>query len=280
MVIVILLVVGLCLGSFINAALWRIHEQAKKPAKSVDSISSYARRLSILSGRSMCPKCKHELCSKDLIPVISWLSLSGKCRYCKKPISLQYPLVEIATALTFIASYLWWPVSLYGAQIPLFTLWLLILVGLIMLLVYDLRWMLLPNRIIYPLSLLAALSALISISTAYNSLSAFINTVLSVAIGGGIFYLLFQFSQGKWIGGGDVRLGWLAGLIVATPARSLLFIFVSSFLGSLVSLPLLANGRLKRNSVVPFGPFLIAGIIIVELFGGDILNWYQQTFIF
>lgn len=278
MIVVILVVVGLCLGSFVNALVWRIHEQAaasKHPKPDKKQLS----RLSIMRGRSMCPHCRHELAAADLVPVLSWLSLKGKCRYCAKPISPQYPLVELLMAILFIASYIWWPLALTGAQIAVFVCWLPLLAGLAALAVYDLRWLLLPTRLIYPLTGLALAQAVIAITAADKPLTSLLDTVLATMLGGGIFYLLFQVSGGKWIGGGDVRLGWLLGLIAATPARSLLFIFLGSFGGSLVSLPLLAAGRLKRTSTIPFGPFLIAGLVIVQLFGADILHWYRQTFI-
>lgn len=275
MIILALIIFGVCLGSFVNALVWRLHEQeegAQKTGKPAE-----ANRLSIWRGRSMCPHCEHQLAGKDLIPVISWLSLGGKCRYCGKPISSQYPLVELATAGLFVASYVWWPEALVGSQIMVFGLWLALLTGLMALLVYDVRWFLLPNRIIYPLGAIAGLQALVIVTTATNPLMTIINMLAAVAIGGGIFYILFQVSKGKWIGGGDVKLGWLLGLIAATPARSLLLIFLAAILGSLVSVPLLASKRLRRTSVIPFGPFLIIGLIIVQLFGADILQWYQQT---
>jgi prepilin signal peptidase PulO-like enzyme (type II secretory pathway) len=223
------------------------------------------------------------------------MSLGGKCRYCKKPISIQYPIVELATALLFGLSYVYWPSNLVsgngqnlstqlfqGATFRsdlLFVLWLVALVGLLALFVYDLRWFLLPNRIIYPLSVVAGLMALITIVSAPKPLLALINTILAVAIGGGIFYVLFQVSSGKWIGGGDVKLGWVLGLIAGTPARSMLFIFLASVIGTLLSLPLLATNRLKRSSYIPFGPLLIIGAIIMQLFGANILHWYQQFFL-
>jgi prepilin signal peptidase PulO-like enzyme (type II secretory pathway) len=277
MIIVILVVLGLALGSFANALVWRVHEQeAEKGKKKSDK--KYLKRLSVASGRSMCPACRHELAGKDLIPLFSWLSLRGKCRYCGKPIAVQYPLVELATALLFVASYIWWPVAFDTAQTVIFVLWLALLTGLLALLVYDLRWSLLPNRFIYPLGFIAAAGAVISMATAQKPLTALLNVILAVVVGGGIFYVLFQVSAGKWIGGGDVKLGWLLGLVVATPARSLLFIFLAALLGSAVSLPLLATHRLKRTSTIPFGPFLIVGVIIVQLFGHAILAWYQRTF--
>lgn len=273
MIIVALVVFGLCLGSFVNALVWRVHEQPKKGGK------ASKLDLSIRTGRSMCPNCHHMLHAKDLIPVLSWLSLRGKCGYCHKPISPQYPLVELATALLFVGSYIWWPVAFDLTQYLLLVIWLLLLVGFMALTVYDFRWYLLPNRIMTPVAWLAALFAFISIISADRPLVALINTALAVFIGGGIFYLLFQFSGGKWIGGGDVKLGWVLGLIAGTPSRALLFIFIASVAGTLASLPLLATKRLKKSQVIPFGPFLILGLIITQLFGSDILDWYQRVFL-
>lgn len=270
MIIAVLIVAGLCLGSFVNALVWRVHEQPEDKENP---------QLSLAKGRSMCPNCRHELAVKDLVPILSWLSLGGKCRYCKQPIAAQYPLVEFATAALFVASYIWWPSISDTSQAAIFILWLALLTGLMALLVYDLRWLLLPNKLLYPLIAIAGIQAIIIVLVADKPLTTLLNMILAVTIGGGLFYLLFQLSGGKWIGGGDVKLGWLLGLIAATPARSLLLIFIASVLGSLVSIPLLANKRLKRNSLIPFGPFLITGLIIVQLFGADILQWYQQTFI-
>ncbi|HEX5743862.1 MAG TPA: prepilin peptidase [Candidatus Saccharimonadales bacterium] len=263
MTVLILIIVGLCMGSFVNALVWRLHEG----------------KLSIVKGRSMCPKCRHPLAAKDLVPVLSWLFLKGRCRYCRQPISARYPLVELATAGLFVASYVWWPSPFDTAEKAVFVLWLALLTGLMALLVYDARWSLLPNRIIYPLTAIAAVQAAIAIASAGDPGRALAATLLSVSVGGGIFYVLFQVSQGKWIGGGDVKLGFLLGLIVATPDRAVLFIFLGSLLGSMVSLPLLATGRMKRTSIIPFGPFLIAAAIIAVLFGGDVLDWYRQAFL-
>ncbi len=276
MIIAALILLGLCLGSFANALVWRVHEQAKETEKKKPD-HKYLQKLSISKGRSMCPSCGHELRAKDLVPVLSWLSTAGRCRYCHKKVSIQYPLVEITTALAFLASYIWWPVDITGAQAVIFGLWLVIVTGLMALLVYDLRWYLLPNRIVYPLSYLAGLLAIIQVATADEPLRAVIDTGLAVIIGGGLFYVLFQLSKGKWIGGGDVKLGWLLGLIVATPGNALLMIFIAALLGSIVSLPLLVNKKLKRTSVIPFGPFLIIGAFIAELFGADIVDWYLHA---
>lgn len=276
MVYAVLFIVGLALGSFVNAFVWRWHRQAaarKKPS------AGQASRYSILNGRSMCPSCRHELTALDLVPVLSWLWLRGHCRYCKKPISAQYPLVELSVAALFVLSYAFWPVKLQGAEIAAFCLWLLALVGLAILTVYDLRWQLLPNKIVLGVAAIAIVQALVRIFASAQPGNEVINIILGAAVGGGIFYLLFQASAGTWIGGGDVKLGFLLGILAATPGRSFLLIFLAALLGSAASVPLLLAGRLQRSSRVPFGPFLILAVIIVVLFGASILGWYQRTFI-
>ncbi len=268
-----MVVLGLCLGSFVNALVWRLHEQSGQSRK---ASAAAKKRLSIISGRSRCPHCHRELTAKDLVPLVSYISLGGKCRYCQQPISIQYPIVELATAGLFALSYLFWPSELSGSEIILFGLWLGLITGFMALLVYDLRWFLLPNRLIYPLAVLGGLYAAISVLSDDKPLTALISTIIAVAIGGGIFYLLFQVSGGKWIGGGDVKLGWLLGLVLGTPGKAILCIFAASLLGTAVSLPLLYRHRLTKKSIIPFGPFLIAGAIIAQLFGADILDWYKH----
>jgi leader peptidase (prepilin peptidase)/N-methyltransferase len=281
MIIVALVVFGLCMGSFVNALVWRLHSQfiKHKQGKTSSHLNDVKDKdLSIMQGRSMCPNCHHELAARDLVPVLSWLSLRGKCRYCHKPISKQYPLVETLTAALFVFSYIFWPFPITGSQTTLFILWLVLLVGLVALSIYDLHWMILPNRLIYPLSIVALASAVITIVSSSTPAKAALDVFIAVSISGGIFYVLFQVSQGGWIGGGDVKLGWLLGLVVATPGRSILLIFIASLSGCIITLPLMAVNRLKRDSTVPFGPFLIIAAIIVQLFGHALLTRYQNTF--
>lgn len=269
MIVLILIVFGLCAGSFVNALVWRVHEQAKKGTND-------SKKLSIVNGRSMCTHCKHELASKDLVPVISWLLLRGRCRYCKKPIE-DSPIVEIAMGATFTLSYLFWPASLSGAgQQLLFVSWLIASVGLMALLVYDLRWMLLPNRIIYP-TLFVGLAGRLAYTLFYAANKAFSLELLALSIGiaSGIFYLLFYASKGRWIGFGDVRLGLITGTILGRPSLSLLMIFVSSVLGTLFAVPALLRGNKTLMSKLPYGPFLIVATGFTLLWGGQIIDWYK-----
>lgn len=260
--------VGLCAGSFVNALVWRLHMQSKKQ-KSLD--------LSILSGRSMCPHCKHVLAWYDLIPLVSWLALGGRCRHCKKRISIQYPLVEATAALVFALSYLLWPQTVHlNGQWLLLSTWLVASVGLLALAVYDLRWMLLPNRIIYPtLAVAAAGRAGYIIFFADHPLRAVGMWAASLLVASGIFGALYVASEGKWIGFGDVRLGLITGTLLALPQNSLLMIFLASVLGSLIAIPDLIRGSKSLASRLPYGPFLITATWIVVLFGNSMLEHYK-----
>lgn len=271
MVIIVLLLTGLCLGSFVNALVWRVHEQSKKGKKQ----SLKPKDLSIVHGRSMCVHCHHTLAWYDLLPVVSWLSLSGKCRYCKKAISGQYPLVELLTAALFVVSYAYWPTEFDTAGVLSFGFWLIFLVGFMALIIYDLRWMLLPNRIVFPMQALAGVYVLVLVITKQDT-GVLLTAFWGVLCSAGLFYVLFQISNGKWIGGGDVKLAVVLGALVGGPVHAFLMLFIASLCGSLVGLPLILTGKSKRNSRIPFGPMLILATIIVYLFGTAMINLYKQ----
>ncbi len=265
---VIIVVLGLSLGSFINALVWRLHKQST----SVRNKHKY----SITRGRSLCPKCNHRLNALDLIPIVSWLLLRGKCRYCKKPISITYPLIEFITTLLFILSYIYWPLKFNSEGIVLFVLWLAILVLVISLALYDVRWLKLPNRLVYPLLVAVLLQVLITVIFFNGRSNYLLNSLIGLLIGGGVFYLLFQISGGKWIGGGDVKLGGILGLYLGSPSMAILMIFFASVLGILASIPLLTVGKINRKTLIPYGPFLIVATIILRLFGSSIISWLSS----
>lgn len=273
MTVLIIILLGLCFGSFVNAFVWRLHEQETKKKLS----KKQKDELSVLHGRSMCVYCRHELAWYDLLPVASWLSLGGKCRYCRRSISWQYPAVELLTAGLFILSYAAWPYGFYEpAGVVLFALWLVFIVGFMALAVYDIRWMLLPNRMVYPLIWLAVVQVGIRAVLDADTAGAIAGAALGFLAIGGLFYLLFQLSDGTWIGGGDVKLAFMIGPLVGSGVLSMMVIFLASILGTLVSLPFLAQKSLKASSRIPFGPFLLTATIVVYLFGGRILDWYMQ----
>lgn len=271
MLILILAIIGLAMGSFVNALVWRLHEQTKTKR-------SEAKNLSILRGRSMCVHCHHELAAKDLVPVLSWLQLRGKCRYCRKPISAQYPLVELATMAVFVLSYVWWPLNLadHSARLLLIT-WLVSSVGLMALLVYDFKWLILPNRLVYP-TLAAALAGRLGYILCFSGrpIHHLGQLVLSVAAASGIFWLLFEVSNGRWIGFGDVRLGLVLGCLLASPSLSILMIFLASVLGLLAFLIGTFGSNRSFSQKIPYGPFLIIGTWLAIVFGQSLINWYTH----
>lgn len=274
MVIIALILLGLCLGSFVNALVWRLHEQSQTKNK------KKLRELSISKGRSQCPACGHQLAAKDLIPVISWLSLGGKCRYCHKPIK-DSPLVEIILPITLVISYLAWPYvntsELWtNGEIIAFGIWILLATGFLALAVYDLRWYLLPDKIVFPLTALGLV--FVGLLGASEEWSLVRDAAVGALFIFGIFYALFQFSDGKWIGGGDVKLAPLLGLLAGGLSESMLLLFIASVLGTLYGVvsSLVDGKKLTRTSRIPFGPFLILATILVVLFGTNIVNWYSD----
>jgi len=276
MIIVILILLGLSLGSFTNALVWRLHEQALLSKKKKGS-KPQAENLSIVKGRSMCPHCHHELAAKDLIPVLSWIELRGKCRYCSKPISWQYPLVELLMALMFVLLYVFWPSHLWTtANIVDFIVWLGLLVGFMALTIYDIKWMELPDKIVFILLGVVIANTLLQSLLLGDGWETILGAFAGFLVLGGLFYALFQISGGKWIGGGDVKLGFVLGIAVGGPSASLLVLFLASILGLLGSLPLLIFSKGNLKSRIPFGPFLIVAAIIVQLFGASIIHWYKS----
>jgi leader peptidase (prepilin peptidase)/N-methyltransferase len=262
---VLVAVIGLTFGSFINAYVWRIHKQSKSKNKSY----------SILSGRSMCPKCGSKLKPLDLVPIISWLMLRGKCRYCYKTISAEYPIVEIVTTALFVLSYVYWPLGFKAEGIFYFVFWLFLIVNLVALAIYDIHWLTLPNRIMYLLYSTVIVQVLVTFGAFHGGLHYLIGDLLGIAIGGGMFYILFQVSNGKWIGGGDVKLGAILGLYIGSGVDAILLIFIASVLGSLYSISLMTLGKLDRKSLIPYGPFLIVGVIVLRLFGQSLTSWLK-----
>jgi len=263
-VTIILFILGLCLGSFISATVWRLHDKKD-----------------FVRGRSQCPACKHQLAPADLVPIFSYLALGGRCRYCHQPIGIQEPLIELTTGLVFALSYLLWPADLGDrGNLLLLLTWLVSSVGLIALAVYDLRWMLLPSKIIYPTFLVAAIGQTIYlIGYAPDKFSYLLGWLTAIAVASGVFWTMFMISGGHWIGYGDVRLGLITGTLLAKPSLAFLMIFIASLLGTAVILPVLALGNKNLSTKVPYGPFLIAATFFCMLYGQQIVDWYRGFFI-
>lgn len=271
-----LVVFGLCLGSFVNALIWRLHAQEllKDKKKQTKATKDELQKLSIVHGRSMCLSCHHQLAPADLIPVVSWIMLKGKCRYCQHKIE-DTPVAEILTAFLFVLSYVFWPYALHGFGLAAFYFWLVFVVGFVALALYDVRWYMLPDRIVFPLVALALLELIAHVLFFHGGFAAVASSFWGVLIASGFFFVLFQISRGAWIGGGDVKLGLVLGILIGGPMRSALLLFFSSALGSMLSVPLLIMGKVKPTAHIPYGPFLLVSATIVQLFGVHITNWFN-----
>lgn len=272
---------GLVLGSFAGAQVWRIRARQLKEDKDAkeDYDKKEYRRLKVLLGkkgvddRSRCLSCGHELAWYDLLPLVSWLSTRGKCRYCKKPIGSYEPLMELGLAALFIVSYLLWPFSLQAATgVAVFVLWLVACVLMAILFVYDKKWMLLPDSINFSLMAVAAVFALVQLYIQDFSLAALLSLVGSIAIMSGIYYALYLYSRGAWIGFGDIKLGLGLGLLLGQWELAFLALFLANLIGTLLVLPALITKKLGRRSEISFGPLLIIGTVITVLVGHAIID--------
>jgi len=254
MLIVFVTLFGLLIGSAINAIVWRLHVE-----------KSWVR------GHSMCPDCEHRLAAKDLVPVVSWVFLKGRCRYCHAKIHWQYPMVELLTAVLFgLSAAVAAPIALKGYV--LLAIWLWLLVQLIILAVYDLRWMLLPDKVTYP-ALAVALAQLLVLVLWGSPFQVWFGPLEAAAIFGGFFWILATIAGGRLMGGGDVKLVALMGLILGLQ-RTGLALFLAFNSAALVGIALIALHRRKRTDYLSFGPFLIAGTVAAWLYGGQIIGWY------
>ena len=270
----LMIILGLILGSFVNALVWRLRAQ-EEPTKAQKKLK--ATELSMVTGRSMCSQCHHPLAAKDLVPVVSWLSLGGKCRYCSKPIQ-DTPLPELGLAALFVLSYMLWPTPQQGTTLLMFIFWLIFLTGFMALAIYDIRWQLLPDKIVWPLVGLAAVQWGVLFVTERGGWSQALNTAGALLVASGLFWLIYQVSKGEWIGGGDVKLGLILGLLAGTPLKAMLMLFIASLIGTLAAVPVMLKQKTGKGIKLPFGPFLLAGCILVVLLGDKLISAYLTTF--
>ena len=243
---------GTVIGSFLNAVLWRLRT-----------------RESFIVGRSYCPHCRHELAAVDLVPLFSYLLLGGKCRYCRRAISPSYILVETATGLLFLLAALRW-LPAEGAASGLVLARLLLdwyfLAVLVIVFVFDLRYMMILPAVVLPAAVIAFLGNL-ALGQSWLAL------LLGAAIGGGFFYAQLVLSRGQWIGGGDIYLGLLLGAMLGWSSL-LVTLFLAYVSGAIVGVGLLLAKRKTMKSQIPFGTFLAAAAAVTLLYGDRLLLWY------
>lgn len=282
---------GICVGSFLNVLIVRLGSE---------NLDYLPKGQKGISGRSHCPNCGHILRWYDLVPVLSFILLKGKCRYCGKPISWQYPIVELTTGILFflIFNFQFSIINqLFNFQLSNFItlFYLLFIVScLIVIFVSDLKYFIIPDKIIIAGSVGAFLYRIFYIYNFFGNNSPQPSFILREgasplilrggwgelylyllsAIGAGLFFLVIVLvTKGKGMGLGDVKMAFLMGLILGWPKilPVLLLAFVS---GALVGLGLIIAGKAKMKSEIPFGVFLSASTFLVMILGENILGHY------
>jgi leader peptidase (prepilin peptidase)/N-methyltransferase len=254
--IVIFVILGVSVGSFLNVCIDRI------PAKG-----------SLLSPPSHCDACQRRLAAKDLVPIFSYLWLRGRCRYCRAPVPRRVLGVEITTGALF--GYLAWQHGLSaGLGITIFYCSIFIILMLI-----DWEHGILPNKIIYPSMIVAIIFSILrtnNILQFYN-VSTYVPPEIARAgigagIGLGLALLVVLLSRGG-MGFGDVKMAGLIGLVTGYP---LVFfnLILAAIIGGVAALVLIVGKKKKRKESIPFGPALSVATIITLLWGTDILSWY------
>lgn len=278
-----LVLFGVCFGSFAGATVWRLRAQQlqyDKNNKQPYEKAEYTRLkklmgVKVTKDRSQCLECGYELKWYDLIPIVSWLSLRGKCRACKHPIGWFELLMELGVALFFVLSYILWPGGVEsGLEIAHLVLWLAAGVVMAILFAYDAKWFLLPDIATIALAVIGLGIVGVSAAEAQDVAGTLLTTVGSVGILGGLYAVLYAVSKGKWIGFGDVKLGVALGLLLVDWQLAAVALFTANLIGCLIVIPLLATKKVKRTSHIPFGPMLIGGAIIAWFVGWRILDWY------
>ncbi len=285
-------ILGICLGSFAKALADRSLKNKK------------------FSGRSYCEQCKHTLFWYDLLPVISYLSLRGKCRYCHTKFAPSYLIVELISGV--LIGFVWWffapnaldltnywQLSFVWLDLGYKTFFVTILISLTL---TDLKAMLIPDRIVIPSIIIAIIYAAmfvgfkigflyhqLSLSAigkyllpphseyfylqAWTGVETFLWSIVTGLAIGGFFMLLIIVTKGKGMGGGDVKLGAFIGLVLGFPG-ALIAMMLSFLTGAVFGVAMILIGKKRFGQVIPFGPFMVLGSLIAMFWGTAILNWY------
>jgi leader peptidase (prepilin peptidase)/N-methyltransferase len=244
--------IGLAIGSFLNVTIGKLRSGETG-----------------WRSRSQCPRCHAVLRPTDLVPVVSFIALRGKCRTCRKPISWQYPVVEVATMALFVVAFVVRGGTeglLYGGMMPVFIRDTVFVSALMIVFVIDLLDMVVYDAVTIPMVIVAAAWNL-WLGTSIRSLA------LAIAIGAGFFLLQHLVSRGRWIGGGDIRIGAMIGAMLGFPGvvAALLLAYAS---GAVVAIGLLAAKKTSWSAQMAFGTFLSFAAAVVLFFGEPFWAWY------
>lgn len=247
---IIIFLSGISIGSFIDCLIWRQNNN-----------------LRITSGRSMCIHCGRQLTWWENVPMFSYLFLRGKCQTCKKNIPAFYFLVEFFTGVLFVLFY-WVIIGHLHNGWLVFAQYLFLISVLMVIFVGDLVY-----QIIWPeVILVGTIGGFI-----FNLLEgkSIANMLLGAVVGLGFFLLQYLISRGKWIGGGDVRMGFMMGIWLGFPVV-LLAIFFAYLLGALVSICFVLCRKRAWTAQIPFGPFLALAMFWASYHGEKVISWYSN----
>jgi len=237
-------VFGLIFGSFLNVIIYRLKT-----------------RQNIVFGGSFCPECKAGLKWYDLIPLLNFLFLKGKCRYCHKKISWQYPIVEILSGLLWV--FIW----KLGFGTWDFIYYIFIFSSFLVIAVYDFKWKIIPDKIVYPA---------IAVALVYNIFppdkGGLWGVLLTAAIAFLFFYLFFYFTKSKAMGLGDAKLAILIGLFLG-PVAALTAFILTFVIGAVSGIILIVFGKKTLKSQIALGPFMAVGATIAFFFSNLINNF-------
>jgi len=255
---VLFFILGTIVGSFLNVVILRL-----KKNKSIVKIPSH------------CPHCRRKLRWFELIPIVSFFIQNGRCRRCHKKISWQYPVVEFLTGAIFVLIALYFgDFSFYGMVNVVYLA--IVSCFLIVIFFYDFKYSLVSDKIIYPAIAVAFLYD-VYLTLITNQFSVFFSSLLGAVIMGGFFLFWVLVSRGKWMGIGDIKIGVFLGLIFGI-YQLFTALFLTFFMGAIVSIILLAMKKKKLKSQIPLGPFLTAAAFITLFWGNYLLDWYLNIF--
>ncbi|MGM0688858.1 MAG: prepilin peptidase [Bacillota bacterium] len=254
--LVIAFLFGLCFGSFLNVIVYRL-----------------PKKVSLLQPPSSCPACKNALGIVELIPLLGYFILRGRCRHCGIRISPRYPIIEIATGALFMLVLI-----NFGLTINTF-FYLVLLFLLFAVTLIDLEHRIVPNTLVAAGLLAGFLFYIPAIAAIWFDLPAWLiveRTVVDAAsgflLGGSIMLLIFLFSRGG-MGAGDLKLMAMIGLYVGLRGSAVILL-VSFFLGALVGLASIMLRKLTRKDALPFAPYLSIATLIQVIWGEEIWSWY------
>lgn len=254
---VIVFIFGTIIGSFLNVCIYRI------PLKN-----------SVVIGRSHCMNCNNKLKWYELVPIISFILLRGKCKSCKSKISFQYPIVEAMNGLFYLAIFYIFGWS--GSYVLIFNIiYCMATSTLFVLSIIDLRTHTIPDSLSYILLLLGIIFTIIKSISSYDETGRVIEPLLKHGIGffavSALLLFIFYVTQGRGIGGGDVKLMAGAGLLLGWDVVIVAFL-VGCIMASVIH-PIMMLFK-KSDRVLAFGPYLSVGIFVGMLFGKNIISWY------